>query len=76
MMPDIWNNNKRIKRLSDRISIDLFHSIADQKIPYTMSEKLANYNHYVNFHMLEGYGHNAVYEAPKAEFWKKILSIN
>ena len=75
MMPDVWNNNKHIKRLSNRIPIDIFHSRADQKIPYTMSEKLATHNHSVKLHLLDEYGHNAVYEDPKIEFWKKILHI-
>ena len=76
MMPDVWNNSKSIKRLSNRIYIDIFHSRADQKIPYTMSEKLAPHNKSVNLHLLEKYGHNAVYEDPQIDFWKKILQLN
>jgi pimeloyl-ACP methyl ester carboxylesterase len=75
MMPDVWNNNKCIKKLSNRVSIDIFHSKVDQKIPYTMSEKLATHNESVNLHLLDEYGHNAVYEDPKVGFWKKILHI-
>jgi pimeloyl-ACP methyl ester carboxylesterase len=76
MMPDVWNNNKSIKRLANRISIDIFHSRADQKIPYIMSEKLATESRAVNLCLLEEYGHNVVYENPQIAFWKKILSID
>ena len=76
MMPDVWNNNKHLKRLSNRFPIDIFHSRADQKIPYTMSKKLAAHNKSVNLHLLEDCGHNDVYEDPKTGFWKKILGID
>ncbi len=73
IMPDIWNNKKCIKRLSNRISIDIFHSKADQKIPFAMSMMIAKHNKSVNLHLMEEYGHNAIYEDPEAGFWKKIL---
>jgi alpha-beta hydrolase superfamily lysophospholipase len=76
MMPDVWNNNKCIKRVSNHFPIDIFHSKADQKIPYRMSEELATHNKSVNLHLLEDYGHNAVYEDPQRGFWKKILGID
>lgn len=75
MMPNVWNNIKSIKRLSNRIPIDVFHSKADQKIPYKMSEKIVSNNAPVKLHLMDDYGHNAVYENPTIGFWKKILHI-
>ena len=75
MMPDIWNNKKIVKKISNHIPIDIFHSKADQKIPFTMSEKISSHNGSARLHLMEEFDHNAVYEDPKIEFWKKILRI-
>lgn len=76
MMPDVWNNKKNIKKISNQIPIDIFHSKVDQKIPFSMSEEVSYHNRYVNLNLLENYGHNAVYENPQIGFWKKILHVD
>jgi len=76
MMPDVWNNKKNVKKISNHIPIDIFHSKADQKIPFTMSEKITSHNGSAKLHLINNFGHNAVYEDPQIEFWKKILNID
>ena len=73
MMPDVWNNIKNIKKISNQIPIDIFHSKADQKIPFIMSEKISAHNGSSRVHIMDEFGHNAVYEDPQIGFWKKIL---
>lgn len=75
MMPNVWNNKKNVKKISKRIPIDIFHSKADQKIPFTMSQKISSCNGSARLHLMDDFGHNAVYEDPQIEFWKKILRI-
>ena len=75
MMPDVWNNKKNVKKISNHIPIDIFHSKADQKIPFTMSKKISSHNGSAKLHLINNFGHNAVYEDPQIEFWKKILRI-
>ena len=70
IMPDIWNNVKAIKTLSD-FEVKIVHSTGDNKIPYHMGQLLAKQLTSAEFISINSKNHNAIYQTPE-EVWKHI----
>jgi len=72
ILPDLWNNKKRIRTC--KLPVCIIHSRSDELTPYTMSEQVAKNCTQCKLLLLDGYHHNDLYRKPDSALWMRLLN--
>jgi esterase/lipase len=74
LFPDVWNNMENASKTS--LPLFLVHSRADNKLPFTNSEKIfKNAGNNAQLLLIDNYGHNAIYQNVNDDFMIPILNF-